>query len=412
VDATVRHVSSHGLTLQQTRPIALGRRAGLAAAAYAFAVVMLGTTLPTPLYAIYQRELGFSELMVTVIFAIYAAGVIAALVLFGRLSDQLGRRHVLLSGLALSVLSAIAFLLAHSVGLLFVGRVLSGLSAGIFTGTATAALVDLAGPNARGRATLVATMVNTGGLASGPLLAGLLAQFAGSPTRLTFWVDVALLLPALLLVWLMPETVEHRGRAQLRPRLPRVPPQARAAFVRAALAGFAGFAVLGLFTAVAPGFLAQILGIKSPAVVGLVVFTVFISSMLAQTALRRVPVGVALPAGCAALIGGMAVLALGLALSSLAGLVAGGVIAAIGQGLSFRAGLASVTEAAPEHQRAETASAFFIVAYVAISVPVVGVGVLANLTSLRPAGLIFAAMVAAIALAALLLLARRPATRS
>ena len=84
----------------------LGRGAGFAAAAFALAVAMLGTTLPTPLYGLYQQRFGFSELMVTVIFAAYAAGVIASLVLFGRLSDEIGRRRMLLPGLVLSALSA------------------------------------------------------------------------------------------------------------------------------------------------------------------------------------------------------------------------------------------------------------------------------------------------------------------
>jgi MFS family permease len=134
-----------------TSPRRLGRRAGFAAAAFAFAVAMLGTTLPTPLYVLYRQRFKFSELMITVIFATYAAGVIAALLLFGSLSDEIGRRRTLLPGLALSGLSAIAFLAAQGLGLLLVGRVLSGLSAGIFTGTATAALVDLAGPGRDGR---------------------------------------------------------------------------------------------------------------------------------------------------------------------------------------------------------------------------------------------------------------------
>jgi MFS family permease len=111
----------------------------MAATAYAFAVTMLGTTLPTPLYALYRERFGFSQLMITVIFATYAVGVISALLLFGRLSDDIGRRRTLLPGLVLSALSAGAFLTLHGLGLILLGRLLSGLSAGIFTGTATAA---------------------------------------------------------------------------------------------------------------------------------------------------------------------------------------------------------------------------------------------------------------------------------
>jgi MFS family permease len=375
---------------------------------------MLGTTLPTPLYVLYRERFGFSELMVTVIFAVYAIGVIAALLLFGGLSDEIGRRRMLLPGLALSALSAVVFLLADGVPLLLVGRILSGLSAGIFTGTATATLVDLATPERRGRATLVATIATMGGLGIGPLLAGVVSEWAAAPVRAPFWVDLALLVPAAIGVWLMPEPVEVASHPRLRPQGLSVPSEIRATFVRAALAGFAGFAVLGLFTAVAPAFLGQELGVTSRGVVGLVVFAVFAASTVGQAILDLVPRAVALPAGCLGLIAGMGLLALGLAVSSLALLVVGGMVAGFGQGLAFRAGLTEVNECSPAEHRAEVASAYFVVSYVAISLPVIGVGVLAEAAGLRTAGLTFAAVVAVLSAIVLVLLAResRPASMS
>jgi MFS family permease len=201
----------------RTPSLTLGREAGFAGAAFALAIAMFGTTLPTPLYGLYREEFGFSELMITVIFATYAAGVIASLLVFGSLSDQIGRRRVLLPGLALAALSAVAFLVADGLALLLVGRILSGLSAGIFTGTATATLLDLAAPGRRARAALVATIANMGGLGCGALLAALLSQWAGSPLRLIFWVDLALLVPAAIAIWAMPEPVVARSRPRLRP---------------------------------------------------------------------------------------------------------------------------------------------------------------------------------------------------
>ena len=112
--------------------------------------------------------------------------------------------------------------------------------------------------------------------------------------------------------------------------------------------------------------------------------------------------------GCGGLIAGMALLAAGLAASSLALLVIGGLVAGVGQGLSFRAGLTAVNAASPPEERAEVASSFFVVAYVAISVPVIGEGVLAEAVGLRTAGLVFAAVVAVLAGIVLALLARRP----
>jgi len=119
-----------------------------------------------------------------------------------------------------------------------------------------------------------------------------------------------------------------------------------------------------------------------------------------------VPQSVALPAGCGALIAGMGLFALGLAASSLALLIIGAMIAGGGQGLSFRAGLTGLTASSPPERRAEVASSFFVVAYFAISVPVIGEGLLAQLSGLRSAGLVFAAVVAALSAVALVLLAR------
>ena len=390
----------------------LTRRAAFAAVTYAFAVTMVGTTLPTPLYVLYRQRFGFSELIITVIFATYAAGVIAALLSLGRLSDEIGRRPMLLAGLAFSALSAVAFLVANGLSVLLVGRVLSGISAGIYTGTATATLVDLAEPRRRGRATLVATMANMGGLGCGPLLAGLLAEWAGLRLRLTFWVDLALLVPAVIAVAAMPEPVGRSSRPQLRPQVLRVPAQVGAVFIPAALAAFAGFAVLGVSSAVSPAFLGQILHESSVAVVGAVVFGVFAGSTAGQVLLESVPEALAMPAGCGALIAGIGLFALGLAVSSLALLVLGGVVAGAGQGLSFRAGLARLNASAPDEQRAEVASSYFVVAYVAISIPVIGEGLLARASGLRPAGLIFAAIVAALSAIVLALLARAPTTRT
>jgi MFS family permease len=389
------------------RRLQLGRAAGFAAVAYAFLVAMLSTTLPTPLYSLYQAQYGFDQLMVTVIFAVYAAGVIASLLLFGRLSDQIGRRLVLLPGIALAMLSAGVFLAADGVGWLMLGRVLSGLSAGLFTGAATAALLDLANPANRQRATLIATVVNMGGLGCGALVAGLLAEWAGSPLTAPFWLDLALLIPAAIGLWLVPEMVARKAQPTLRPQRLRVPAAVRPTFVRAALAAFAGFAVLGVFTAVAPAFLGKVLGVTNHAVIGLVVFSVFAASSVGQIALDRIPDKArALQLGCVGLIIGMALLALGLDLESLTLLVIGGLAAGFGQGLSFRAGLASLSAESPADHRAEVVSSFFVVAYVAISIPVVGVGLLAQETNLRLAGTLFAGVVSLLALIVLWLLSR------
>ena len=227
--------------------------------AYVFAATMLGTTLPTPLYVIWQSQWHFSSGVITLIFAVYAAGVLAALILAGRASDQVGRRPVLGAALGFSTLSTVVFIVAASVGWLFLGRVLSGFSAGLMTGTATAALTDMLGPAKPRRASLVATVANTGGLGLGPLMAGLFAQYLPRPTVFVFEVYLAFLVVAGLAVAWVPETVPTRQRLTVRFAGFGIPRSGRDQFFAAGVAGFAAFSLLGIFSALAPTFLGGVL---------------------------------------------------------------------------------------------------------------------------------------------------------
>lgn len=371
--------------------------------AYAFAAIMVGTTLPTPMYALYAERMHFAVLTTTVIYATYAGGVLFALLAFGRWSDAVGRRPMLAAGVVAALLSAAVFLVADSVPLLLVGRVLSGLSAGLFTGTATAAVMEAAPPKWRGKAAAVATVANIGGLGAGPLLAGLLVEYAPQPLHLAFVAHIVLAVLAAAAVFVAPETSQRAGSIGLQ-RL-SVPIEVRAMFSIAALAAFAGFAVTGLFTAVAPSFLADVVGIDNHAVAGLIAGSIFASSAVAQVAGRGIEPSRAVAIGCAILVVAMAILAVALHFSSLPGLIAASVVSGIGQGISFSRGLAAVAERTPSDRRAEVSSTYFVVAYVAISLPVVGEGLAAQQWGLRTAGVGFAIAVgvlAALCLAAIL----------
>ena len=376
--------------------------------AYAFAAIMVGTTLPTPMYALYGQQMHFAVLTTTVIYATYAGGVLFALMVFGRWSDAIGRRPVLLAGVVFAVASAAVFVVAHSVPMLLVGRVLSGLSAGIFTGTATAAVIEAAPENWRTRAAAVATVANIGGLGIGPLLAGVLVQYAPAPLHLSFIVHIVLAVLAGVGVLIVPETSQRTGKIGFQ-RL-SVPTDVRAVFVVASLAAFAGFAVTGLFAAVAPSFVSGVVGIDNHAIAGLIAGSIFFASAVAQMAVRNLNPNRAVAIGCAILVAGMVILAVALQLSSLTGLVAAAVVAGVGQGISFSRGLAAVAERTPADRRAEVSSTYFVVAYVAISLPVVGEGLAAQHWGLQTAGVTFAiavAILSAICLVGILVLEAR-----
>src|SRR5246127_596795 len=219
---------------------AVPRRVAFWLLAFVFAATMLGTTLPTPLYDIYQAQWHFSAAIVTVTFAVYAAGVLLTLLLTGRASDEAGRKPVLAAAaLGCSALSTVVFILAPNVGVLTAGRILSGFSAGLMTGTATATLTELIPASASRRASLVATAANMGGLGLGPLIAGLSAQYGPHPTVLVFQVYLAVLAAAGLCLFLVPETVSPRRRVVIRFAGLGIPERGRAEFIAVGVAAFA-----------------------------------------------------------------------------------------------------------------------------------------------------------------------------
>jgi MFS family permease len=379
--------------------VRLRRSAVFLGVAYAYLVTMLGTTLPTPLYGLYQQRLGFSAGVLTVIFATYAAGVLIALLLFGGLSDRIGRRPVLAGALVLAVVSTTVFLSAGDLALLFVGRLLSGLAAGLITSAATATLTELEPRGDTRRASRVSTAAGVFGLGLGPVLAGVLAEYGPLPVRLPFAVYLGLLVPAFAAVWGMPETVTAPSSApRWQPQRLGVPPRVRSAFVVAAAASFAGFAILGLFTSLAPTFVRRELGIGNLAVAGAVVFAVFGASSLAQLLLHGLRDRQAIGIGLLALPLGLLLIVLALQQRSLALFLAGAVVAGLGQGLVFMGGLATINRLAPADQRGETISSYFVVSYVAIAVPVIGVGFAAESLGLYDAAVAFAIVIGALTL--------------
>jgi MFS family permease len=342
--------------------------------AYAFAVTMLGTTLPTPLYVIYQAQWHFSTSLITLIYAVYAAGVLAALLVAGRASDQVGRRPILAVAIGLSILSAVTFILAPDVGWLFAGRVLSGLSAGLMTGTATAALTETARHGSGRRASLVSTTANMGGLGLGPLLAGLLAQYAPRPTVLPFVVQLGMVAVAGLGLLVVPETVTERSALSLRFHGLGIPQAGKAEFIAAGIAGFAAFSLLGLFSSIVPTLLSGVLHDTSHATAGAVVFLAFAVAACTQLAGSRLPTRPVVLAGLGLFLAALALIVAALSAASMPIFLAGTVISGVAVGAVFMGSLATANRLAPAETRGQVISTFFVFAYIGLTVPVIAVG--------------------------------------
>jgi MFS family permease len=354
---------------------AVASRVAFWLAALILSISMLGTTLPTPLYVIYQAQWHFSAAIVTVTFAVYAIAVLATLLLAGRSSDQAGRKPVLATALACGALSTVVFILAPNVAVLIVGRILSGLSAGLMTGTATAALTELVPASASRRASMIATAANMGGLALGPLIAGLFAQYAPHPTTLVFEVYLAVLVAAGLCLLFVPETVSPRRRPTVRFAGLGIPERGRSEFIAASVAVFAAFSMLGMFAALAPTFLSNVLHENSHAVQGGVVFLLLAVGTLTQLALARFNSRRVVMAGLGLLLAGLALIVAALSQADMALFLAGTVVDGVALGAVFLGSLATANRLAPPGRRSHALSAFFVACYTGLIIPVVGVGV-------------------------------------
>lgn len=366
--------------------------------AAAFLLNMAFSAVPTPLYVLYQERDHFSNIMVTIVYAVYAVGVIASLFLAGHISDWVGRRRVLVVALLVNVASALLFIFLPSLAGLIVARVISGVSVGLTTATATAYLAELhlgARPDATGkRPQVVATAANLGGIGVGPLVAGLLAQFAPAPLRLPYIVVGGVLAALALVVAAAPETtIAPDPRPAWHPQRVAVPKHARAQFFAATSAAIAAFAVYGVFNSLVPSFLAGTLHVGSHATAGAVAFSAFAAGALAQIALGRLGNVQLLRWSVPVLLLGLVLFATGMWVANLVVFVVGGVVTGAGGGLVFRGALVAAGNTAPTESRAEVLAGFFLGAYIGLSVPVIGLGIATTYAPARDVMLVFVVLV-------------------
>jgi MFS family permease len=366
--------------------------------AAAFLITMAFSTVPTPLYAIYQQRDGFPTYMITVIFASYAVGVMASLYLAGHVSDWLGRRRVALVAVLTEALAAAVFLLWQDVPGLLLARFICGIGVGVLTATATAHLSELrqiARPDEDpSRSALISSTVNLGGLAFGPLVGGLLAQYVASPLERPYEIFLVLLLLSAVGIALVPETVERlEERPAYRPQRVALPSSAKPLFFASAIGAFAAFAIFGLFTSLAPTFLAGTLHHTSRVLAGVVTFAVFIAGAASQVVFVRLTRRHQLRLGLVAMSVGLVGVAVGGLLPSLWTFILGGVIAGAGVGLVFRGAVATAASLADPGSRGEVLAALFLIAYAGLAIPVLAIGLGIALLPAEVALLLFTALI-------------------
>ena len=347
--------------------------------AFALAAGIVGLALfasvtPSPLYQAYSAQWQLSPLTLTLVYATYAVGVLVALVVTGSVSDDVGRRPVLLVALAALMVATLLFVLASSVAWLFVARGLQGLATGVAMSAASAALLELHPRRDPAAAGLANAASGTLGIALGVLGAALLVQFGAAPLVLPYVVQFALLAVATIGVVWMPEPVANRRGLRWRVPRPHVPAAIRRPFLLAALTVLSAWSLGGLFFSLGPALGSRLFDSSNVVVSSIGIVVLAGSAAASQLLLRRTAPWLGAFVGSLGLAAGVAIIVVAAAIDSAALSLVGSAVGGLGFGIGFLGGLRALLGAIPAEHRASVMSAYYTVAYLALSLPAVLAG--------------------------------------
>jgi MFS family permease len=373
-------------------------------------VFLAGSSAPTPLYAVYQGEWHFSPITTTVVFGIYALAVLSALLIFGKLSDHVGRRPVLLAAIVVQAATMLVFTTAGGVPELVIARIMQGLSTGAAVGAVGAGMLDLD----KAKGTIANAVAPISGSATGAILSGVLVQFLPAPTKVVYLVLYGVLIVQAVGVLLMSESSSPApgALASLRPEF-TLPTAVRRPLLAAIPALVATWALVGFYGALSPATIRLVSGSGSIVLGSLGLFALAATAGLAVMAMRSARPHVLMLVGAIALLAGVGTTVIGIDARSIAIFFVGTVITGIGVGGGFQGAVRMIVPLAAPHERAGVLSIVYVVSYLAMGVPAVIAGFLVVhdggvLATAREYG-IAVMILAALALAGVVSSRRRPA---
>ena len=321
--------------------------------------------------------------MTTAIFAIYPIVLVPVLIVFGNLSDVIGRRAVILMGLGALAAGAIAFGLAPDLTWVFIGRALMGVGVGLSLSPATAAMVEFGGRDGARRASSATTAATATGLALATIVGGALVQYAPAPLHLSFWVLTAVTVVVGGFAYFLPRHTRDEDAGPWRPRLPRMPREERGAFTAGTLGISAAYAMGAIFLALGAQIARDLVrsdnAFLDGAIISLSAVTIGVVAVLARPLSPRLAVTL----GPVLAIVGLGLLIVAGLDHSLPAFIASSLVAGAGYSLMFSGGLGLVTSSAPAHHRAAVISAAYVVGYLVQAVAALGLGVLATTVGLQ-----------------------------
>ncbi|MGH7706548.1 MAG: MFS transporter [Vulcanimicrobiaceae bacterium] len=341
------------------------------------AAAMLGSNLPAPLYDLYRQRFGFSTLAMTAVFAVYPLALIVTLVACSRVPDRLGRRATLALGVAVSAIGALLFAVADGIGWLIAGRLAAAVAIGLVSAAGVPLLVELRADGDRRSAALVATLALSVACGVAPALSGTLAALKIATYTGAYAIDIVLAIAACAaLLVLVPETVPNRTVSRTVPV--RLNVAARRDFAVAALGSGIGWWLASLFVSLVPSYLAALLGMRNPAIDGLLALVVFAISPMTMLVARGWNERVTLRLGMVLTVVAIAGILVAVPTRSLALFAVAAVVAGIAQGASFFAAQTMVNRLGTPPERARITARFYAITYLVIGGPILVMGALAT----------------------------------
>jgi len=383
-------------------PFSLGRRASFRVAAAVVAHTLWTSAAPALTYALYARRWHLDATVTTGMFAVYPVAVVLTLLLFGNLSDRVGRRGVILAGVASSLLGVALFAIAPGVGWLYAGRAFMGIGVGLSASPATAALVEFSAPGQQARANVVATAATAFGMGMALLGGGALIQYAPWPLHLNFIVLAGVLAVVLGFAWFLPRptAAERANAVAWRPGALAVPRSIARVFATAAAAVTAGYVQGALVLSLGGQIARDLIGSPNALVNGAVLALFAVTTGATAVIARRLPGPVAVRWGGLVAAVSLALLLLAAAERALVPFLLASGLAGAGYSLLFLGGLTLVNAHAPAAHRAGTLSTIYLVGYLAMGATALSLGVVATHWGLRLALQIGASGIAALSLVA------------
>jgi MFS family permease len=327
----------------------------------------------SPMLIVYRHSLGLGPGEIAGLFAIYAATLIPGLLAGGPLSDRFGRRAVVLPFAALSPVATLLLVLGpHSLPLIAAGRALAGVCSGMVFGPATAWVQDLSGGDARSARR--SALALSAGFGLGPVVAALLAQWAGDPLVVPYLPHLALGAAALVIGLTVPGAPPARAADQPRPAARRRPPAAlrtREFWLGVALPAPFVFGTVSLAIVVLPEEVTSARTL-SAGYAGLMTILAFATGIGVQPAARRLAArwpraGIIAGLGAAAAGSAVSVAAVAGPSQVLAGLAAA--LLGLAYGLCLVCGLHDAEQLAGPRDRGTVLAAYYVLAYLGFAAP-------------------------------------------